>query len=83
MDDALNKTIFILNLKTVVIFKKRLLNFRIFIFLLIITHFPWNVFSFYTHYTLLVPPYQPLSTGSGSILGAGELVASHLESALD
>ena len=26
---------------------------------------------FYTHYTLLVHPYQPLSTGSGSILGAG------------
>ena len=28
------------------------------------------VLSCYTHCTLLVPPYQPLSTGSGCILGA-------------
>ena len=27
--------------------------------------------SFYTHYTSSVPPYQPLSTGSGLILEAG------------
>ena len=36
--------------------------------------FFWKVFkvlSFYTHYTSSVPPYQPLSTGSGSILGPG------------
>ena len=33
--------------------------------------FFWKLLSFYTHYTLSVPPYQPLSTGSGSILGAG------------
>ena len=31
----------------------------------------WKVISFHTHYTLSVPPYQPLSTGSSSILGAG------------
>ena len=35
--------------------------------------FFWKVLSFYIHYTLLVPPYQPLSTGSGSILGAGAI----------
>ena len=33
--------------------------------------FFWKVLSFYTHYHLSVPPYQQLSTGSGSILGAG------------
>ena len=38
--------------------------------------FFWKVLSFYTHYTLSVPPYQPLSTGSGSILGAGASRAS-------
>ena len=32
--------------------------------------FIWKVFSFYTHYTFSIPPYQSLSTGSGSILGA-------------
>ena len=31
--------------------------------------FFWMVLSFYIHYTLSVPPEQPLSTGSGSILG--------------
>ena len=35
-----------------------------------------KVLSFYTHYTLSVPPCQPLSTGSGSILGAGASRAS-------
>ena len=35
-----------------------------------------KVISFYTHYTLSVPPYQPLSTGSDSILGAGASRAS-------
>ena len=38
--------------------------------------FFWKVLSFYTLYTLSVPPYQPLSTGSGSILGAGASRAS-------
>ena len=38
--------------------------------------FFWKVLSFYTHYTVSVPPYQPLSTGSGSILGAGASRAS-------
>ena len=32
--------------------------------------FFWKVFSFYTLYTLSVPPHRPLSTGSSSILGA-------------
>ena len=35
----------------------------------------WKVLS-YTNYTLSVPPYQPLSTGSASILGAGATRAS-------
>ena len=35
-----------------------------------------KVISFYIHYTLSVPPYQPLSTGSGSIIGAGASRAS-------
>ena len=38
--------------------------------------FFWKVLSFCTHYTLSVPPYQPLSTGSGSILGCGATRAS-------
>ena len=38
--------------------------------------FFWKVLSFYIHYTLSVPPCQPLSTGSGSILGAGASRAS-------
>ena len=35
--------------------------------------FFWKFLSFFTHYsyTLYVPRYQPLSTGSGSIPGAG------------
>ena len=41
-----------------------------------VANFFWKVFSFYTHYTLPVPPYQPLSTGSGSILGVGASRAS-------
>ena len=39
-------------------------------------NFFWKVLSFYTHYTSSVLPYQPLSTGSGSILGAGASRAS-------
>ena len=35
-----------------------------------------KVLFFYTHYTVSVPPYQPLSTGSGSILKAGPSRAS-------
>ena len=38
--------------------------------------FCWKVFSFYTHYTLSVPPYQPLLTGSRLIVGAGAIRAS-------
>ena len=35
-----------------------------------------KVLSFYTHYTLSVPPYQPLSTGFGWTLEAGTTRAS-------
>ena len=38
--------------------------------------FFWKVLSFYTRYTLSVPPYQRLSTGSGLILRAGASRAS-------
>ena len=35
--------------------------------------FFWKVLFFCTHYTLSLPPYRPMSTGSGSILGFGHL----------
>ena len=38
--------------------------------------FFWKVLSFYTHYTLSVPPYQSLAADSGSILEAGANRAS-------
>ena len=38
--------------------------------------FFWKVCSIHTHYTLSVPPYRTLSTGSGSILEAGASRAS-------
>ena len=41
--------------------------------------FFWKVLSFYTYYALSVPPYQPVPVR----FSGPELVAPHLESALD
>ena len=44
--------------------------------------FFWKVFSFYTDYTLSVPPYQPFQPVPVWFSGPA-LVAPNLESALD